>query len=301
MSEILVGASLAASFIAGIAALFAPCCITVLLPVYLGSIFRQRRTVLLMTFVFFLGLLTVFLPLGLGVSALGELFREFHDLIFISGSAFLIVLGTSILFGKHFSMPFQPKSQPKVSGAASVFALGIFSGFATLCCAPVLAGILTLAVLPGSIFLGGLYSVAYVLGMTLPLFAIAYFIDRNDALKKIGAFNRVLSYRVFGKEVSLRLSDFVAGTTFILMGLLTFYLSATGQLFQKTESQIFMNMAMESANRFIGGQLPVPDIAWTLAIIALLAAVVFLGLREWKRKNGSGKIDTGMAGDSGKN
>ena len=70
--ETLIIASLITAFIAGMAALFAPCCITVLLPSYLGSIFREKRKILLMTFVFFLGILTVFLPLGLGAAGLGK-------------------------------------------------------------------------------------------------------------------------------------------------------------------------------------------------------------------------------------
>src|SRR3989338_826370 len=184
MSEILAGASIITAFIAGIAALFAPCCITVLLPAYLGSVLRQMKTVFLMTFVFFLVLLAVFLPLGLGFAALGETLREFHDFIFIGGSLFLIALGVSMLLGKHYSIPFSPGNGLKVSGIASVFVLGVFSGIATLCCAPVLAGVLALSVMPGSIFWGGIYALAYVLGMAVPLFVIAFFLDRTDAVKK---------------------------------------------------------------------------------------------------------------------
>src|SRR3989338_8524264 len=105
MSELVVSASLLASFIAGVAALFAPCCISVLLPAYLGSVFRQRRTVLLMTFVFFLGLLLVFLPLGLGMAGLGTALAGFHDLIFTIGGLLLLGLGLFILLGRHFSLP----------------------------------------------------------------------------------------------------------------------------------------------------------------------------------------------------
>src|SRR3989338_5111820 len=106
MEPTFILASLIAAFIAGLAALFAPCCITVLLPTYLASIFRQKRTVVAMTLVFFLGLLAVFLPLGLGFASLGTLFSKNHDLIFIVGGLFLLFLGASILFGFHFSIPF---------------------------------------------------------------------------------------------------------------------------------------------------------------------------------------------------
>ena len=156
MDGLLIISSLVTAFLAGIAALFAPCCITVLLPAYLGSIFRQKRTVILMTFVFFLGLLAVFLPLGLGIAGFGQMIKENHDIIFIIGGVFLACLGISILLGRHFSLPFTPRPNMQVQGAASVFALGVFSGFATLCCAPVLAGVLALSILPGSIFWGGI-------------------------------------------------------------------------------------------------------------------------------------------------
>ena len=183
--ETLIIASLITAFIAGIAALFAPCCITVLLPSYLGSIFREKQKVFWMTFVFFLGLLAVFLPLGLGAAGLGKLLSKYHDPIFIVGGILLAFLGASILLGWHFSMPFSVHSKLKIINAGSVFVLGIFSGFATMCCAPVLAGVIALSVLPNSVFWGGIYSLAYVFGMVAPLFLIAYFLDKNDFKKKI--------------------------------------------------------------------------------------------------------------------
>src|SRR3989344_8530171 len=149
--ELLVSASFIAAFIAGIAALFAPCCVTILLPTYLASIFRDRSTVFLMTFIYFLGLLAVFMPIGLGAVALTQFFSSYHRLIFSIGAVFLIFLGIVLLLGIQFSLPFN-KVNPELKKAnvGSVFALGVFSGIATTCCAPVLAGVLTLAALPGS-------------------------------------------------------------------------------------------------------------------------------------------------------
>src|SRR3989338_10005336 len=105
--ELLLNASLIAAFIAGMAALFAPCCITVLLPAYFASIFRERYKVFLMTFIFFLGILTVFLPIGLGAAALGRIFSQYHNAIFGLGSVFLVLMGLTIITGKHFSLPFR--------------------------------------------------------------------------------------------------------------------------------------------------------------------------------------------------
>ena len=161
--DLLISASFIASFFAGIAALFAPCCITVILPTYFASIFRQKAKVFLMTFVYFLGILTIFLPLGLGVSFLTQIFSQYHDTIFLVGVIFLIFLGMGLLLGQQFSLPFSVHPKLRRQDFVSVYILGIFSAIATTCCAPVLAGVLTLSALPGAFILGGAYTLAYVL------------------------------------------------------------------------------------------------------------------------------------------
>ena len=51
--------SLIAAFLAGVVALFAPCCITFLLPAYLGSVFKEKKRVMLMTLVFGAGIFVI--------------------------------------------------------------------------------------------------------------------------------------------------------------------------------------------------------------------------------------------------
>lgn len=119
--DLLVSASLMTAFIAGIAALFAPCCITVLLPTYFASIFKQKRTVFLMTFIYFLGLLAVFIPIGLGATALTVVFREYHNAIFIGGGLFLLLLGIALTLGKQFSLPMIVHPELKKIDALSIF------------------------------------------------------------------------------------------------------------------------------------------------------------------------------------
>ena len=280
--EVFIGASLIVAFIAGIAALFAPCCITVLLPAYLGSIFRQKRTVFLMTFVFFLGLLSVFLPLGLGAAGLGQLFREYHGLSFISRGLFLLFLGATILLGRHFSFPFSINRGIRVGGAGSVFVLGIFSGFATLCCAPVLAGVIALSVLPGSLFWGGLYSLAYVLGMAIPLFVIAFFIDKTNIAEKLGIFKKHISYSLAKKSINITAADMVSGTTFFLMGALILYLAWADRLAMGGgEYQITINVYLAKLTNFVNQYLgQIPAIVWVITIIAVLLLIIKMVLKR---------------------
>ena len=66
--------SLVAAFVAGMVALFAPCCISFLLPAYLGNVFKEKKKVLLMTLVYSAGIFVVMLPVVLGAKALASLF-----------------------------------------------------------------------------------------------------------------------------------------------------------------------------------------------------------------------------------
>lgn len=278
MEPTLLTASLVTAFIAGIAALFAPCCITVLLPAYLGSIFRQRRTVLAMTAVFFLGLLAVFLPIGLGFASLGALFSKNHDLIFIIGGAFLLLLGASILLGFHFSFTFTKHPKSKIKGPGSVFLLGVFSAIATLCCAPVLAGVLALSILPGSLFWGGFYSFLYVSGMVAPLFVIAFFMDKYDLTSKFEKMSQGVSYKIFGREITVTVAEIIAGSMFFLLGIFIIYLAKAGKLAMEgnkfqTSVNILMSNLTTSINNWIA-KIPISLIA-VIGVIIVCVIVVF--------------------------
>ena len=285
MEYVLIIASLATAFIAGIAALFAPCCITVLLPAYLGSIFRQKRTVMLMTFVFFMGLLTVFLPLGLGFASLGALFSKYHNLLFALGGILLLFLGASILLGIHFSLPFSSHPKMKVQGAGSVFVLGIFSAFATLCCAPVLAGVLALSILPGSIFWGGMYALAYVLGMVFPLFVLAYFMDKSDLGNKLNFFKKQASYSIAKKNVRITIAEMASGIMFVLMGLFILYLAKAGKLAMSSDYQLSVNIFMANMTSSINSFFAkVPLLVWLALPILIIAAIVYIGIIIIKKR-----------------
>jgi len=288
--ELLIGTSLISAFIAGIAALFAPCCITVLLPTYLASVFRERKTVFLMTFIFLLGLLAVFLPLGLGFAGLGQLFSQYHNLIFAIGSLFLVSLGISLLVGKHFSLPFSMQVNMPTQSTTSVFGLGIFSGFATLCCAPVLAGVLALSILPGSIFWGGMYSLAYVIGMTLPLFFLASFLDKTKIMSKLGILKKRFSYMIAGNKINLSVADMIAGITFLTMGAIIFYLAQTNQLISHSSTQLSINIFMAKLNIAVGSFAEsIPLFVWVLIFAAILGVIVKIALQKIKQTRGKKK------------
>ena len=280
--ELLISASFIASFFAGIAALFAPCCITVLLPTYFASIFKQKSTVFLMTFVYFLGILSIFLPIGLGVSFLTQIFSQYHDTIFLIGGIFLIFLGMTLLLGQQMSLPFSVHPKLKGQDFISVYVLGIFSAVATTCCAPVLAGVLTLSALPGSVFLGGVYTLAYVLGMVLPLFVIALTLDKVDFTQKFVAFRKRVSYSVLGQKVSLTFANLFSGLMFLVLGVVIIYLAKTSQLTSHSSYQVSLNIYLTKFINRIGRltQL-IPEVGWAVIFISIAFAVTFVAIRQF--------------------
>ncbi|HCE30961.1 hypothetical protein A2778_05585 [Candidatus Daviesbacteria bacterium RIFCSPHIGHO2_01_FULL_40_24] len=280
--DLLVSASFIASFVAGIAALFAPCCITVLLPSYFASIFKQKATVFLMTFVYFLGILTIFLPIGLGVSLLTQIFSQYHDVIFLVGGVFLLFLGMTLLLGQQFSLPFSVHPELKRQDFISVYVLGIFSAIATTCCAPVLAGVLTLSMLPGSVFLGGVYTLAYVLGMVLPLFLIALFLDKVDFTKKFFAFRKSISYTVLGQKISLTFANLFSGLMFLILGVVIIYLARTSQLTSHNSYQVALNIYMTKFIKSISQFTQIiPEIGWAVIFVGIALSIVYLAVKQF--------------------
>ncbi|TSC94176.1 MAG: Cytochrome c bioproteinis protein transmembrane region [Parcubacteria group bacterium Licking1014_1] len=276
--------SFVATFIAGLAALFAPCCITVLLPSYFASVFREKYKVFLMTFIFFLGISTVFLPIGLGAGFLSQILKQYHNIIFGSGGIFLMILAIILLTGTHFSLPFRVSPSFKKHNAFSVYTLGIFSGIATTCCAPVLAGVLTLSILPGSFLWGGVYSLSYVLGMVAPLFIISLLIDKSEAqIKFSGFFRKNISYSIIKRKFSLTISELISGLVFLLMGSAIIYLAITDKLFvHSPEANIFIVDITSKAYNFLKF---IPEYTWALFVILAVGLIIFLSFNQFKKEN----------------
>lgn len=286
MTDFTIGTSILASFIAGIAALLAPCCITVLFPTYFASIFREKRKIFLMTFIFFLGIFTVFFPLGLGFAAFGQLFKNYHDIVFTLGGFFLSILGINVLLGNRLTLHLKINPAVKNYNFFSIFLLGILSGIATTCCAPVLAGVLALAVLPGSIFWGLIYTLSYVLGMVLPLFIIALFLDKTDLTQKVLRLRKPLSYSIFKQKIFLNLGELIAGVVFVIFGIIISVLAITDKLFIHPAYQAKINTFMAMfLLKIYDTTKSIPSIIWASLILLLLIAIIIMAISQLKKRD----------------
>lgn len=281
----LIGASAITSFIAGSAALFAPCCIGILLPSYFGSVFKQRTMIFFMTFVYFLGLLTVFLPIGLGISFVGIALREYHNTLFSLGGIFMILLGIFLLAGKQFALPSPVHPQLSKYTIGSIFILGIFSAIATTCCAPVLIGVLAVSSLAGSLILGGLYTLSYVLGMVLPLFIVAMVLDKTGLTKKLWIFRRSLKINFLGMSWPILISNLIAGATFVLFGSYVLYLSLTNQLLMQSDAQFKANLWLAGINRTVSSLTsPLADYLGTILAAAVTLLIILLAIKQFRER-----------------
>ncbi len=177
-SSIFFGGSVLAAVIAGAIALFAPCCISVMLPAYFASSFPNRRLLVVMTFLFAAGIATIILPIAMGASVLQRLLTAQHTAIYVTGGLIMLALAIYVLLGGQIHLPMPGRRAGGNTGVLSVYTLGIFSGIASSCCAPVLAGVIALSSVASSFWLALGLGTAYVFGMVAPLFAIALLWER---------------------------------------------------------------------------------------------------------------------------
>ena len=169
-----------AALVAGSIALFAPCCVSVMLPAYFAAGFHNRRALVAMTFVFAAGVATVILPIALGAVAFRRLFAAQHSTIYVVGGLFMLALALYLLWGGKIHFPMPGRRAGNKSGPVAVYSLGAFSGVAGACCAPVLAGVIALSGLAASFGWALVLGLTFVFGMVAPLFVISLLWERYD-------------------------------------------------------------------------------------------------------------------------
>lgn len=289
--DVIFGASIIASFLAGMVALFAPCCITVLLPAYIASAFREKKHMLKMTFVFFAGLATILVPIGLGVAGLAQLFQDFHRELWVFGGLFMIILAALSMGGKGLSLPLSRTIKEKLRAESgnhvkSIYALGVLAGAATSCCAPVLAGAMALAVLSGTFWKAIIVTFAYVFGMVFPLFLSAYFYDKYKIEKSKLIQGKMLKLSFASTSMEIHSTNLLAGLMFLIIGLTMFFLGITNNAYWSPEHQIALGKSLTDWSMGAFSFLAViPDFIWGIAILGLCAFFIY----SLKRKKGEGE------------
>ena len=271
--NILNSISLITAFFGGMVALFAPCCITYLLPSYLANIFKEKDRVVWMTVVFGLGIATILVPTALGIRAIGQGFQQFHTQTYVVGGLFMILLGVMELTGKKITIPMIHLTIDlnRHHDPWSVYLLGVFAGITSSCCTPVLAGILTLSFLSPTFFWAGLAGLSYVFGMVVPLVVLALLLEKIN-WSRIPLF-RKKTIGIGTKQVLL--TDVFAGILFIVVGIIFSILALTGRITMGTEQPIEQTMGVGLMNIVrVLRSIPGSEVLFALLLITIIGYIV---------------------------
>lgn len=218
------------AFWGGIISFFSPC-ILPLIPIYLSYISGvsiqelsfSRKTLVIKVVIFILGFSLFFSLLGVSASFIGGWLFIYRELLNRIGGVILIVFGISFL--GFIKIPFlyrEARIKLKVTGGyIGAFLLGfVFALGWTPCVTPILSSIFLYATKEESLYRSVLLLFLYALGIGIPFFLVALFID--TFLKNTSKLRKMLPYL-----------SYVSGLFLIFMGILLLY--------GKTFSQIFFS------------------------------------------------------------
>lgn len=281
-SSIFFGGSVIAATVAGVIALFAPCCISVMLPAYFASSFQNRRLLVAMTFLFAAGVATVILPLAMGASALRQLITEQHAPVYVTGGLLMLGLGAFTLLGGQLHLPMPGRKAGGKGGPVSVYSLGVFSGVASSCCAPVLAGVIALSGVASSFGAALGLGSAYVFGMVAPLFAISLLWERYDWRESRLFRPRSFAYRIGPLRRTITGTNLASGLLLAGMGVVTIYVGfAYNAMPSSSGWQASLSVWLQDNGRQITEALSwVPSWAATAGLLLLVSLLAWRALRQ---------------------
>jgi cytochrome c-type biogenesis protein len=277
VTDLLMAGSLAAAFAAGMVAFFAPCCAGVMMPAYLAAIGGGHRLrVARLTAVYVAGVSLVVLPITLGAAALASYVSDWHPQMFTIGG--LMMIGVAVALWRGTMLPVN-MPQPKLTGSTlSVFGLGVFSGGATACCAPVLAGAIALSATSGTIAGGLLLGIAYVAGMMVPLIPLALIYGR--AKKRVKDPKLTLRLGSYSKRIGA--AKLLGSVMFFGFGVLFIVLALSGNSDTAPGFQKVMGSWMREVAAYVDG---VPNFVSLPILAALIGSFLFAVLRRGGESN----------------
>lgn len=102
--------TLLSAFVAGTLALLSPCS-ALLVPSFFAYAFTSRGALAMRTGVFYVGLATVLVPLGVGAGAVSSLVYDHRSTTITVAGSVIIALGVWQLLGRGFVLPFANRLQ----------------------------------------------------------------------------------------------------------------------------------------------------------------------------------------------
>jgi cytochrome c biogenesis protein CcdA len=268
---------LVGALLGGVLTLLSPCSV-MLLPAFFSYAFASPREVVARTGVFYLGLVTTLVPMGVLAGTLGAYVNAHRSTFVTVASVIVIVLGAVMVLGLPV-LRLPGASGLDGSSPLAVYALGTVYGLAGVCAGPLLGAVLTLAALGGNALYGGLILLVFAAGMALPLLLLALLWGRLPVVRRL----------VRPREIRIgpwrnTWSAVIGGLLTIGIGVLLLVTDGTsslGGLVGATDQARLESGALELAAR-------VPDL-WValLAVAAGAAAWILLAARRRRLRTGS--------------
>ena len=194
LMNVAVSIPLFTAFLQGLLSFLSPCVLP-LLPVYLGylagggqataadgTVTWPRKTVLVNSLFFALGISVTLILLGMAFSAVGQFLRAWQGVIQVVSGAVVVLfgllqlglIGKSSVFQREFRLPLRLEKL-RMNGATA-FLMGLCFSFSwTPCIGPTLSGILMTAAAVSTRGRGIILMAAYILGFILPFLAVGLF------------------------------------------------------------------------------------------------------------------------------
>lgn len=195
----MLGVSISAAILGGLISFLSPCVLP-LVPPYLsflaGTTFDRlsagddravRRRAALAALLFVAGFSTVFILLGATASALGQVIRQYLDVLSTVAGVSIIVMGLHFLGVFRIGLFYREArfSVTKPVGLWGAYVMGLAFAFGwTPCIGPVLAAILSVAGSEQSVAQGALLLAAYSAGLGIPFLLAAFAMKPFVALLK---------------------------------------------------------------------------------------------------------------------
>ncbi len=266
--------SFAVAFAGGVLSILSPCS-AFLLPAFFALAFASPARLLGQAALFFLGLATIFVPLGLGVSAVAALFVGQRDLVIVAAGALLVGLGIYVLAGGGFELaPTVAGRLHGVRGRWAAYATGLAYGFAGFCTGPILGAVLTVAAASGQVVLGGLLLGTYALGMAVPVFLLAMVWDRWGLGER--RWLRGASLSVAGLEMPLTRA--LAGILFVVVGVAYVVFRGSSAL-----GGLYADLGLTDTSNGIELELARGAATWLVLVLALVVLAIAFPLRRLRR------------------
>lgn len=193
----------------------------------------------------------------------------------------MVLAGVLMLAGVKLALPMPGVRARSGGGIGATYSLGAFSGVASVCCAPVLAGVAAVSSAAASFPAALTVGVAYVFGMVAPLCVLALVWDRRDWGASRLFAGRTVTVRLGRWRRAVPLWALASGGLMVAMGLLTVVLAFVRPAMATDGWQVRFTAWLQHTTASVVRALSfLPGWVTTLALAAAFAGLVVFARRR---------------------